>query len=84
MLKSLATSGFLLVLVGCVMIVVAMVLFVLASAGNKGKVEGGGVLIIGPVPIVFGTDKESAKSLLILSIILMVFVLLVTVVSRYL
>lgn len=84
MLKSLATSGFLLVLVGCVMIVVAMVLFVLASAGNKGKVEGGGVLVIGPVPIVFGTDKESAKSLLILSIILMVFVLLVTVVSRYL
>jgi uncharacterized protein (TIGR00304 family) len=84
MMESLATLGFVLVLVGCVVILVALVLSFLASAENKGRVKGGGALIIGPVPIVFGTDAESVKTLLILSIVLMVFVLLVSVVLRYL
>jgi uncharacterized protein (TIGR00304 family) len=84
MMDSLATLGFVLVLVGCVVILVALVLSFLASVENKGRVKGGGALIIGPVPIVFGTDAESVKTLLILSIILMVFVLLVSVVLRYL
>jgi uncharacterized protein (TIGR00304 family) len=65
-------------------IFVAFVLSFFASAENKGRVKGGGALIIGPVPIVLGTDRESAKTLLVLSIILMVFVLLVSVVLRYL
>jgi uncharacterized protein (TIGR00304 family) len=84
MMDSLATLGFVLVLVGCVVILVALVLSFLASVENKGRVKGGGALIIGPVPIVLGTDAESVKTLLILSIILMVFVLLVSVVLRYL
>jgi uncharacterized protein (TIGR00304 family) len=84
MMESLATLGLVLVLVGCVVILVALVLSFLASAENKERVKGGGALIIGPVPIVFGTDVESVKTLLILSIVLMVFVLLVTVVLRYL
>jgi uncharacterized protein (TIGR00304 family) len=38
------------------------------SGGVKGR--GGAVVIIGPFPIIFGTDKQSAKILLVLSIIL--------------
>jgi len=34
------------------------------------KARGGAVVIIGPFPIIFGSDKESAKILLVLSIIL--------------
>lgn len=35
------------------------------------KVKGGGVILIGPVPVVFGTDKKYAMLLMILAIVLM-------------
>ncbi|NIQ06235.1 MAG: DUF131 domain-containing protein, partial [Candidatus Korarchaeota archaeon] len=37
--------------------------------------RGGGAVIIGPFPIVFGTDKESVRTLLLLSIALIVLLL---------
>ena len=45
---------------------------VLASSSRRGKLRarGGAVVIVGPFPIVFGTDTQSAKVLLILAIIL--------------
>ncbi|MGB8216537.1 MAG: TIGR00304 family protein [Candidatus Methanoperedens sp.] len=35
------------------------------------KVKGGGVIFIGPVPVVFGTDKKYALLMMILAIVLM-------------
>lgn len=35
------------------------------------KVKGGGVILIGPLPIVFGTDKRYAVILMVLAIVLM-------------
>lgn len=35
------------------------------------KVKGGGVILIGPVPVVFGTDKRYALLLMVLAIVLM-------------
>jgi uncharacterized protein (TIGR00304 family) len=40
------------------------------------RVRGGGVIMIGPIPIIFGSDKDSAKTLVILAIILMLISLL--------
>lgn len=37
----------------------------------KEKVKGGGVIFIGPVPVVFGTDKKYALLLMILAIVIM-------------
>ena len=39
------------------------------KAGSK--VKGGGVILIGPIPIIFGTDRRSAGTVIILAIILM-------------
>ena len=41
------------------------------------KIRGGGVIMLGPIPIIFGSDKESAKTAIILAIILMVLSLLI-------
>jgi uncharacterized protein (TIGR00304 family) len=41
------------------------------GAGKEKKVKGGGVIFIGPVPVVFGTDKKSALLMMILAIVLM-------------
>lgn len=38
----------------------------------ESKVKTGGVIMLGPIPIIFGSDKESAKAAAILAIIFMV------------
>ena len=43
---------------------------------GEDKVKGGGVILIGPVPIVFGTDKRYALLLMILAIVLMLLAVL--------
>jgi uncharacterized membrane protein len=73
--------GITLIFVGVVVIVAAVLLFVLG--GGKGKFEGGGAVIIGPVPIIFGTDKKSLKTVLLLSLALTV-TLVVAMVLYYL
>lgn len=47
------------------------------AAGKAGsKVKAGGVIMLGPIPIIFGSDRESAKTAAILAIILMLLSLL--------
>lgn len=72
--------GMILVFVGIIIVIVASILILLANTKGRGKVRGGGVIIIGPVPIVFGTDKESLKKVLLLSIALTIILVVVTVV----
>jgi len=67
--------GFTLVFVGFAIALIAAVLIFLKGAKSKGKVKGGGVVIIGPIPIIFGTDKESVKIILTLTIILIILLL---------
>jgi uncharacterized protein (TIGR00304 family) len=43
----------------------------------EAKIKGGGVIMLGPIPIIFGSDKESAKTAAILAIILMLLSLLI-------
>ncbi|MGA2238647.1 MAG: DUF131 domain-containing protein [Candidatus Bathyarchaeia archaeon] len=68
--------GFLLGLAGFALAIVAIFVVILRSARGTGKVRGGGVVMIGPVPIIFGTDKESARILILLAIVLMIVLLL--------
>ncbi|AKJ39071.1 TIGR00304 family protein [Methanosarcina sp. A14] len=43
----------------------------------ESEIKTGGVIMLGPIPIIFGSDKESAKTVAILSIILMLLSLLI-------
>jgi len=40
------------------------------TEASGGKVKGGGIILIGPVPIVFGTDKRYTILMIILAIVL--------------
>lgn len=42
------------------------------GSGGTSQIRGGGVVMIGPIPIIFGTDKNSILGVVILAIILMV------------
>jgi uncharacterized protein (TIGR00304 family) len=68
--------GLLLALAGFALAIVAIFVAILRSARETGKVRGGGVVMMGPIPIVFGTDKESARMLILLAIVLMIVLLL--------
>jgi uncharacterized protein (TIGR00304 family) len=72
----LVNIGLLLGVAGVALAIVAIFVAILRSARGTGKVRGGGVVMIGPVPIVFGTDKESARILMLLGIVLMIVLLL--------
>ncbi len=75
--------GIALIVVGILFIIGAIIL---ASTGGskKSKVRGAGVIIIGPIPIIFGTDKKSIKAVLTLALALTIVVLIITVVYYWL
>lgn len=65
--NSLYAIGVILILAGIIVIVAAFALLFISSF-KGGEVRGGGALIIGPFPIVFGTDEKTVKAVLWLSI----------------
>jgi uncharacterized protein (TIGR00304 family) len=75
MSEQLWNLGIVLILAGFFVTFVAVLLSFFKVSRGKGKVRGGGAIIIGPFPIIFGTDKESVKILLLLSIILIALLL---------
>lgn len=66
------TIGVTLVAVGFLIIIVTAILLILLGlkANNEGETKYGGVIVVGPFPIVFGTDKETVKIFLKLSLVL--------------
>lgn len=74
-MEPLFTAGLALVFIGVALAVVAV--FLLALKGS-GKVSGGGVVLLGPFPIVFGSDVKALKVVIALALILMVVALLAT------
>ena len=79
------TLGVALVIAGVIVIVAAVIA---ASArgvkGKEGKVRAAGVIMIGPIPIIFGTDKKSVKAVLALALALVVAAVVFMVVFYWL
>jgi uncharacterized protein (TIGR00304 family) len=72
--------GMALIFVGMLVILVAIILLFLSNVKLEGKAKGGGAIIIGPFPIIFGTDKESVKTVLLLSLTLTILLIIVMVI----
>lgn len=67
----LALAGVLLVLAGLGAVMVALL-----SQAKGSEVKGGGVLLLGPIPIVFGSDAKWATVAILLAMVLMVLAFL--------
>ncbi len=63
----LVTAGLVLVLLGLGVVVISL----LSEAKKSGaEVKGGGVVMIGPIPIIFGSDMKWASVAIALAIVL--------------
>ena len=79
--ETLYGLGVILIFAGILITLIAVILLFISSIREKGKVKGGGAIIIGPFPIIFGTDKESVRTVLLLSITLGILLVIVIVIS---
>lgn len=78
-----AVIGWILIALGIVLFFVA-VLMVLFKVVKERRIEGfrgGGLIMLGPIPIIFGSDKGIVKTLVILSLILISVVLIFMLIS---
>jgi uncharacterized protein (TIGR00304 family) len=69
-MNELLVIGFILVMLGMILIVVGSFLYA------PGNVHSGGFVLIGPIPLVFGSDQNSANLAMVLGIILVVLAFL--------
>jgi uncharacterized protein (TIGR00304 family) len=83
-LGNLYSLGTALALAGMLIMTVATVLLLLSKKEKTGKIRGGGVILIGPIPIVFGTDKQSLKTILLLAIVLTTLLIALVIILYFL
>jgi uncharacterized protein (TIGR00304 family) len=63
-----------LIIIGILIIIAALVLAMARGGEDKRRVKGAGVIMIGPIPIIFGTDKKSVKTVLVLALALTIMI----------
>jgi uncharacterized protein (TIGR00304 family) len=66
--------GFLLILAGFVLIIVGVLVSVVRSLSGEGSfdAEAGGVVFIGPIPVVFGTSRGVVWIALAIALLMLV------------
>ena len=77
-MADLTIIGIAMILAGFLIVFLAMVMSAKTSGSGEKQtqVKGGGVIMIGPIPIVFGTDARWTSVVIVLAIVLIVIVLL--------
>ena len=65
--------GLTFIILGFIVTFIAVLVIFIKSVSLRRKTRGGGLIMIGPIPIIFGTDKEAVRVLIILAFALMIF-----------
>jgi len=72
--ESFISLGIVLILLGMAMLILGTLFAALSSGtGEKDNVHAGGVIFLGPIPLVFGSDKNMAFIAAGLGLLLMFF-----------
>lgn len=76
-MPDLVFIGVAIILAGFLVLLLAMVTSSKESQGGEKqtRVKGGGVILIGPIPIIFGSDAKWTSVAIVLAIVLIVIVL---------
>lgn len=78
--------GLALIIFGAVLSFIAAIIMFLKGIRNRRVkgIRGGCLVMLGPIPIIFGTDRESIKILIIMSIALVIIAIVFIVVLGWL
>ncbi|MBS7649177.1 MAG: DUF131 domain-containing protein [Candidatus Bathyarchaeia archaeon] len=78
--------GWALIIFGAMLSFIAAIIMFLKGIRNRRVrgIRGGCLVMLGPIPIIFGTDRESIMILIILSIVLMIVAFVFMVVLGWL
>jgi|WetSurMetagenome_2_1015567.scaffolds.fasta_scaffold23127_2 uncharacterized protein (TIGR00304 family) len=82
-LEFFITLGVVLVVIGIIFVISAVIL-ASSRRSEGGKTKAAGVIMIGPIPIIFGTDKKSVKSVLVLALALTITLIVAMFLYYYL
>jgi uncharacterized protein (TIGR00304 family) len=75
--------GFGLVFAGIIILIAATILVSVLRVKN-GKVKAAGVIVVGPVPIVFGSDKKTIKTILTLAVAITTMLIVLSLIYYFL
>ncbi len=64
--------GVLLIATGFLLVIISLVQNIMQSSSGQGNTGFGGVILIGPIPIVFGSSPAMAIASMLLAIALMI------------
>ncbi|MGC8596672.1 MAG: TIGR00304 family membrane protein [Thermocladium sp.] len=78
--EAVLLASMMLVIVGALLIVIDIVMN--ARKEDKGEARIGGVILIGPIPIIIGNDKSMVKWAIVLTIIAVTAFILMAVVAK--
>lgn len=78
--EQLIPIGIVVILIGFTLLIIGSVLSALKS--KQGKIEGGGIIFIGPIPIVGATSERMLYFILIASVIFLLLFLLLNLIGR--
>ncbi len=70
----LVVAGFLLIFLGVILVFLGV--FLQALQGGSGEAEAGGVVVIGPIPIIVGTSGRAAVAAAVLGLVIMLLSIL--------
>ena len=79
MLTFIIWVGFIISLIGLLLIVLSLI----SGEREEERVEGGGVLIVGPLPIVFGSSRKAALIAAIIGVTMIIIVLALTLIMAW-
>ncbi len=68
--------GFFLVFLGIVVIICSVLYMAIKTGKDEANIEAGGVIFIGPIPIIWGSSKEMTKLMLVIGVIIGALLLL--------
>jgi len=72
--------GYFLIFLGIMIIFITIFLFFFKSIKGKTETKGGGIIFIGPFPVIFGTDIGIAKWLVVIALIIVLILLIITLI----
>jgi uncharacterized protein (TIGR00304 family) len=72
--------GLSLIIIGAIILIIAMLLLSLSKTQiTNQKTTAAGIVLIGPIPIIFGTDRKSIKTILLLALAITIILLIITI-----